>query len=295
MSHALLNELVFKPGQHAGHEDTIIIPLLTTQGVHHAISIGPAALNMAEAYETSLSKLYEREEDFLAKNQLLPLDHAVISGVPQPDQPKITVVTPDDTHQVESGTKIQTECLFTTSPDVLLIHKPADCPTAIIRATGKNDEAVLGLIHLGRPQVNDRLVEHALDFLIQTYGGKPAEIFIGISPSIGPNYYWVKQADQNKKNLIDRKYWGIFARDDEVENEKIIRIDVLGKILLTLTQHGIPPENIQAYGHAEAVDTYALAKLNPPQAFSHRYATLTLQPHRNGRIMVAAQLPGVQE
>jgi copper oxidase (laccase) domain-containing protein len=290
---SLLDTLVFKSGQKKGKEDTVIIPLLEKLNIPHAISIGSAAHNMAEAYEKSVDVLYQREEAFLAKNQLLSLKNAVISGVPQPNQPKITVVTSDDTHQTKSGRKIQTECLFTTSPDVLLIHKPADCPTAIIGATGKNDENILGLVHLGRPQVNEQLVEYALDFLTQTYGSKPTEIFIGISPSIGPNYYWVKQADQNEKSLIDRKYWGIFAGDDEVENENVIRIDVLGKILLTLTQHGIPPENIQAYGHAEAVDTYALANLNPPQTFSHRYATNTNQPHRNGRIMIAAQLSGV--
>lgn len=287
MRQLLLDELVFKPGQDTKKEDTIIIPLLETLKIPHAISIGPMALNMAEAFETSLPALYEREEAFLAKNELLSLENAIISGVPQPDQPKITTVTPGDARQKKTGTKIQTECLFTTSPNVLLIHKPADCPTAIIKAAGKDDKNILGLVHLGRPQVNERIAEQVLTYLFKNYDCNPKDIFIGITPSIGPKYYWIKKSDQA---LIDRNYWNDFVSDDVINDEKIIRVDVLGKILAILAEYKIPHGNIQAYGHADEVDTFQLASLNPPQAFSSRFATSTNQPERNGRIMVAAQL-----
>jgi len=291
MKASFLNRLVFSPGQILGQEDSVIIPLLKELNIPHAISIGPKALNMAEAFEKSVEALISREEEFLIKNRLHGLKNAIISGVPSPDQLRITSVTPEDSHRLKSGTKIQTDCLFTTSSEIVLIHKPADCPTAIIKATRKDGSDILGLIHLGRPQVNDHRTEQALDYLIQAYRCKPNDVFIGISPSIGPNYYWIKQVDQDEKIIIDRAYWGAFAYDDEVNKVKIIRIDVLKKILSIFTAYGVPAENIQAYGHDDMVDTYTLAALTTPLSFSHRFASNTEQSERNGRIMVAAQLP----
>lgn len=286
----LLDTLVFKPGQRKGDEDTIIIPLLERLGIPHAISIGPAVKNMAQAYEQSLDILYKREEAFLATNKLSPLKKGVISIVPDPGNPKIRTISSQDLIDEKSGIKIQADCLFTTALGIVLIHKPADCPTAIIKAVSKDGSVILGIAHLGRPQVNDRITEQVLTYLSEQFNCMPEDIFIGISPSIGPKYYWIKQADQD---LIDRNYWKEFAEADTIDGGGIIRIDVLGKILSILAEYKIPDTNIQAYGHAEAVDTYALAKLDPPHAFSHRYATNTNQPERNGRIMVAAQLSAV--
>lgn len=284
----LLDTLVFKPGQKKGEEDTTIIPLLEKLNILHAISIGPAAKNMAQSYEQSPDILYKREESFLAKNKLSSLKNGAISIVPDPGNPKIRTISSQDLINVKNGTKIQADCLFTTTQGLLLVHKPADCPTAIIKAVGEGGKNILGLVHLGRPQVNQQITERVLEYLFTKYACNPTDIFIGISPSIGPQYYWIKQKDHA---LIDRDYWGYFAKDDNINGENIIRIDVLEKILAILADYKIPNTNIQAYGHADAVDTYALAAGNPPQAFSHRYATSTNQPHRNGRIMVAAQLP----
>lgn len=288
MSPHLLSELVFAPNQTSGQEDTIILPLLKSQGIVHAISIGPASQNMSEFHlDTTREEITSRQEKFLAKNNLAPLSHSFISIKPTYTLPHIV----DITSPLSTGpTIIEAEGLFTTLSDTPLIHRPADCPTAIIIAKTPNNERVLGIIHLGRPQVNDRVTEAAFEHLLNHYNVSPADIYIGIAPSIGSQYYFIKTNDQQAKQLLDLAYWGKFALEDKESEEKVIRINVLGKILSILEEKGIPPGNIQAYGYANAVDTYALAAKNPLQAFSYRYSVHNNRPDRNGRIMIAAQI-----
>lgn len=284
---SLLNELHYAPGQQKDHEDTIILPSLQAVNLLHAISIGPESKNMAQAYNVTNDDLVERQNIFLTKNHLSTLPHAYISYVPQSHEPVIQDIT--EINQTGGAIQLPAEGLFTTLRNTPLIHKPADCPTAIIYAK-KDDAPVLGLAHLGRPQVNKRVTEQAIDHVTKVYSVHPQDIYIGISPSIGPKHYFLKAADQEKYNFIDKDYWGDYAREDTLENEAIIRIDVLGKILSVLEKKGISSRNIEAYGHNDAVDTYELASLTPPLSFSHRFATETQQPERNGRIMVASQL-----
>ena len=257
MTPHILSELVFAPNQTPGKEDTIILPLLKSQGIVHAISIGPASQNMSEFHlDTTREEITSRQEKFLAKNNLAPLSQSFISIKPTNTLPHIV----DIASPLSTGpTIIEAEGLFTTLPDTPLIHRPADCPTAIIKAVTGSAERVLGIVHLGRPQINDRVLEAALEHLFKHYQVKPENIYIGIAPSIGPKYYFIKARDQLEKNFLDLAYWGKFATDDELDGEKIIKVDVLGKILSILKNQGIPGSNIEAYGHAEAVDTYTLA------------------------------------
>ena len=283
----LLTSLKFQSGQLKGSVDTIIFPLFTKLGISQAISIGPQAGNMADTFNYSHDDLITRQEEFLSKNNLNSLSQAYFSTVPGKDDAIIVDITKTNTSG--KAVAISADVVFTQMLSTPLIHKPADCPTAIIFAK-KEDLPVLGLAHLGRPQVNKRVTEQAIDHLTNFYQVKLEDIFIGISPSIGPNHYFVKAKDQADKHFIDQKYWDKFAWKDTLSKEEIIRIDVLGKILSILKQKGIPDENIEAYGHVVAVDTYHLASLTPPVAFSHRYAVETNQPQKNGRFMVAAQL-----
>jgi len=283
----LLNQLAFQPGQISGQEDSIILPLFKELDIPHAISIGLQSQNMAQTFNHSLDDLEVRQDKFLTKNNLELLNKAYFSTVPTEKDTTIgDISTPNNTlHPIVYPADV----IFTHLSSTPLIHKPADCPTAIIFAK-KNILPVLGLAHLGRPQVNKKVTEQAIDHVTDFYMINPRDIFIGISPSIGPKHYFIKKKDQEVHHFIDRSYWGEFAWEDASYDEPIIRIDVLGKILSVIKQKGVPDENIEAYGHSDAVDTYHLASLTPPLAFSHRYATETNQPHKNGRFMVAAQL-----
>ncbi len=286
MAH-ILNSLHFSPQQPQGKEDTITLPLLTKLGVPHAISIGPQAHNMAELFNHSHEDLKARQNEFLSKNNLETLDKAYFSTVPtEKDKTIEDIVLPNNSSQAIA---LPADVVFTQVALTPLIHKPADCPTAIIYAE-KDDNSILGLAHLGRPQVNKRVTEQAIDHLFNHYQIKPQDIYIAISPSIGPKHYFIKAKDQEIHHFIDREYWREYAWKDTLQNETIIRIDVLGKILSILEKKGIPPENIEAYGHDDTVDTYELASLIPQLSFSHRFAIGTNQPQKNGRVMVAAQL-----
>lgn len=284
---SLINQLKFASGQKAGQENTIIFPLLQHHGLTHAISVGPAAKNMAQAYNFSHDDLIKRQDEYLSQNGLNALSYSYISHVPKPHEPVIQEIT--DPNQTGEVILTPAEGLFTTLRNTPLIHKPADCPTAIILAQNTKERA-LGIVHLGRPQVNKQVTEKIIDHLVQNYTVKPEDIIVGITPSIGPKHYYLKLKDQEKKQLIDQKYWGRFAWKDKLDGETIVRIDILGKILSILDDKGIPDKNIEAYGHGSNVDTFDLAAHHPPLSFSHRFATFTNQPQRNGRIMVVAQL-----
>jgi len=283
----LLSTLNYAPEQKLGEEDTIILPLLKEQGIVHAISIGPGSQNMAGAYNHASDDLDTRENTFLTKNHLESLTMSYFSTVPEEDSPIIyDLITPNIS---KLAVRVPADVIFTKLTNTPLIHKPADCPTAVILA--KNDYSlILGLAHLGRPQVNKKVAERMVDHLIKSHKVKPQDIFVGISPSIGPRNYFLKAKDQEKYHFIDEDYWDKFSHEDLLENETIIRIDVLGKILSVLHSKGIPDQNIEAYGHEAPVDTFDLARQIPPLAFSHRYARSTNQPLKNGRMVVVAQL-----
>jgi len=282
----ILDKLYFKVGQVKGQEDTIIIPLLERQGLPHAISIGPKARNMAESFNFTKDDLIERQNVFLKKNNLSPLSQAYFSTVPEKNNATIeTISIPNNTSH---AIPLPADAVFTHLSSTPLIHKPADCPTAIIFAK-KQALTVIGIAHIGRPQVNNQVTEQTIEYLTTFYDFRPHDIFIGISPGIGPKNYFIKQKDQTEKNFVNLAYWGDFVREDLFYNEVVLRIDVLGKILSILEEKGIPDSNIEAYG--DTIDTFELASQEPPLAFSHRYATSTNQPTLNGRIMVVAQLP----
>lgn len=247
---------------------------------------------MAEKYgDEPVEVVQKRQELFLAKNHLAPLSRAYLSVVPNPGLPPIVDITSDAQFSSPGPTVVQAETIFTTLPQIPLMHKPADCPTAIIFSSTSDCQSILGLAHLGRPQINKRVVEQTFTHLFRKYSAIPHKTYLGISPSIGPKHYIVKKKDQNERHLLDLSYWNecIFNDVNEI-GEEIIRVDVLKKILSLLSDFEIPQKNIQAYGHFDAVDTYALAQNNPPLSYSHRYAVSTGQPEKNGRILVVAQL-----
>lgn len=284
----ILDQLAYKSGQEPFHEDTVIIPLLTLKGITHAISMGPASQNMAESFNFSGVGLSAIQKEFLQKNSLSDFSTAYISHVPRPEEDKLIDITKPN----KSGASlaVPAEGMFTTLPGVPLIHKPADCPTAIIYGKSSTGNAVLGLIHLGRPQVNNRTTETALEHLEKKYDVDLTTITVGISPSISPSHYFIKEQDQVAKNILDLSYWDGYVKRNEINHQPVLQVNVLGKILSVLSEFGVPEQNIQAYGHSPEVDTYTLAAKNPPLAFSHRYAISTNQPEKNGRIMVACEL-----
>jgi len=285
----ILTDLVFAPDQVPGQEDTILLPLMGKQKVLNAISMGPGSNNMAEGFEKdNIPGVIARQEAFLKKNGFSPLSQAFLGvAVAKEVQPKII-----DIEEQMTETVLNAECLFTTLPGIPLLMKTADCPTAVIQAKTKSGQIVLGIAHLGRPQVNERVTEQILNHLFTHYGCSPQTTYVSVAPSISPKHYSLRQKDQDEKQLIDSSYWGDYALPErDASGEALIRIDVLGKILSILQEYAIPSKNIEAYGHDNQVDTYSLAEKNPPEAFSYRYSVATNQPERNGRLMVVAQLP----
>lgn len=291
-----LQELVFSENLVKGMEDTVVMPMFNTLGLKHGFSLGPGSKNMSERFAAEgQADIVARVEDFLRRLGMATLAKSFLAINPNPQHLRVVDITqtmvtqaaarPLERPNVESV--VTADCLFTTVPNVPLLMKAADCPDVLLYGIGTNNTPVIGLVHAGRPQVNEDVVPLAILHMIESYGVAPHKVVAGIAPGIPPKNYFIQEADSQ---IIDSEKWDGFALQMPANETRPARIhlDVTGKIIHQLLENGILPSNIQAYG--DTVDTYELASQNPHLAFSHRYATETGQPHKNGRFLVAIQL-----
>lgn len=282
-----LKRLVFKNGQEPGKEDTTIIPDL--EGVF--ISIGPAALNMSERFE-SKEIVVPRIEAFLEKNGLAPMQDSFLM-VPTS---KLAIV--DITQELiaqamqrlgereDVETVIKGNALITTEMNHPLLLKPADCSAIIIQGTAADGKAVLGLIHAGRFEVNALFPQQVIKHLVEKYGCNPAELIIGIAPGISKRNHTIREIDNGDNKIFTPENWEGFIEKNETAQGTIWHLDIRNNAIAQMVRMGVDITRIQAYG--DEVDTFVLAAHSPPWSFSHRYAQET--GNTNGRILVAASL-----
>ncbi|MEK7186329.1 MAG: laccase domain-containing protein [Patescibacteria group bacterium] len=137
---------------------------------------------------------------------------------------------------------------------------------------------ILGLAHWGRDQLDRKFGKDAIDYL-SGQGCDPRDIKIAIAPGIGPENYYIQEADMDRV-IRNPREWG---SNIEKRGNKF-HLNLLGYLLEQLDEAGVNGKNIEAYG----VDTYEAAERG--EAFSYRYSVATGQPNRNGRMIIAAQL-----
>ncbi|MBW6472299.1 MAG: peptidoglycan editing factor PgeF [Anaerolineaceae bacterium] len=82
----------------------------------------------------------------------------------------------------------QADAILTDSKDVSLFMQFADCVPILIYDP-KN--SIIGIVHAGWQGTVKRIVQNAVNYLIDKFSSDPEQILAGIGPSIGPDHYEV--------------------------------------------------------------------------------------------------------
>lgn len=81
-----------------------------------------------------------------------------------------------------------TDALITNTPGVTLLMRFADCAPVLFFDPARR---ALGLVHAGWRGVAAGIIPTTVNALIATFNSRPAELWAGIGPAIGPQHYAV--------------------------------------------------------------------------------------------------------
>ncbi len=271
----------------------ITLPSMKKLGIINGMSIGKGVKNMAERFEpNNIDDVRQRNSDFLTAIGASSLSLGFLMTKTIRGQSPIVDISKDMVKEYKQKTKDfenvleNTEAMITTEP-VPLIAKLADCFSAVIYSKTGKGKKILALLHLSRDQVDNLLIGKVIEHLTIKFNCNQNEMVIGIFPGMGKPYHTISLKDKDKF-IIEKNWKGFMEKSGD--GKKII-LDSLGNIINQFEKSGIRPENIEAYGYSDEVDTFTLARKG--FAFSNRYSTSTSQPEKNGRNLVVVQLPKI--
>ncbi len=139
----------------------------------------------------------------------------------------------------EKSSLKNTDGMITSVPGICIAVEAADCVPILLY---DSKEHVVAAVHAGWKGTISQIAAKAVENLIHCYGSKPADIFAGIGPSIGPCCYEVGQDVYN-----EYRYTGFSKKDI------IIPAQQQGKFFFNLWQAnknqlielGVNPGNIE--------------------------------------------------
>ena len=99
---------------------------------------------------------------------------------------RVGVVGPDDRGNVRP----KTDALVTAAAELVLMLRFADCVPVLFY---DRQRRVIGLAHAGWRGVTSRVVLATVETLVRAFGCRPADMWAGVGPSIGPCCYQVGQ------------------------------------------------------------------------------------------------------
>jgi YfiH family protein len=106
----------------------------------------------------------------------------------------------------ESGLVGEADGLATDQPGVGLLIKQADCQAVVLAAPAKG---VVANLHIGWRGNVRNMARRGVEFLGQRYGVEPAEIWAGISPSLGSCCAeFVNHATELPEDFLAYRLWG---------------------------------------------------------------------------------------
>lgn len=144
------------------------------------------------------------------------------------------------------------DALITNEKNICIGVSTADCIPLVVYDI-KHHAA--GVIHAGWRGTCNRIVEHVVNTMSETFGSQPADIKAAIGPGISMECFEVgdevyshfKDAGFDM-NVIARKYPATRKEDLDAEISEKWHIDLFEANRLQLTKSGIPEENIQSAG-----------------------------------------------
>lgn len=80
------------------------------------------------------------------------------------------------------------DAIVTNNPNITLVMRFADCVPILLHDPVKG---VIGLVHAGWQGTVKKVVQRAVEKMVDQYDCLPEDIFAGIGPSIGPDHYQI--------------------------------------------------------------------------------------------------------
>lgn len=181
--------------------------------------------------------------------------------------------------------------IFTRDPEVTLVIKPADCPTAVIYCKDENGNPLVAIDHGGADAVNAGISRQGLWALKNILGVDLSKAQVVVFPGVSEKNYFITKQWKTANGEIKKRDNGIPemnwrehispAKTSDPEEKRYV--DITSALEMQLLEAGIMPENIQAYRR----DTYEDAGAGI--AYSRRYSS-NHNGERPGGNLVAVQL-----
>lgn len=253
-------------------------PIFQTFPLRAFFSWGKESDNMSVKTGEKESLIQERHNVFFEKLGM-PNFHSTILIDPNVFYSSDIADLDKDDLDGDAPTVIGANILFTKDPTITLAAHPGDCPCAVLYTNDADGKPLLGLIHMGRRQIDAQLPQKAITYL-KGLGIDPKTIIIGITPGILMKNYHIPVDEP----LPHADKWGKYITLENNEGKEIYRLDLQGYAVQQFVSSGVRPENIELY----EVDTYEAAQQE--ESFSHRYATVMKDNQLDGRFLLASSL-----
>ncbi len=139
----------------------------------------------------------------------------------------------------EAG-EVKCDGIFTTSPEVAFILRPADCFPILMTTI---DRYFVGLVHAGWKGTNLEIARQAVELAVKHYPIEPEDIFVGLGPGIHECCY---NDEKTAQNLLKDKRWEPFIKENSFGTFGFgAHIDLLNFNVKQLLGAGIKPEHIK--------------------------------------------------
>lgn len=253
-------------------------PIFKQLPLRAGFSWGKESQNMSVKNGEKEEVIQERHTIFLDKLGMPDLSHTIIIDPNIFYSSDIADISTEDLDG-DAPTVIGANILFTSDSSITFAAHPGDCPCAVLYTKDTNGNSLLGLVHMGRRQIDAQLPQKAITYL-KGLGIDPKTIIIGITPGILVNNYYIPVDEP----LPHADKWGKYITLENHKNKEIYRLDLQGYAVQQYVSSGVSPEHIELY----EIDTYEAAQQG--ESFSHRFATVMKDPKKDERFLIAASL-----
>lgn len=135
---------------------------------------------------------------------------------------------------------VECDGLFTTSAEVALVLRPADCFPILMTTI---DRYFVGLVHAGWRGTDLEIARQAVELTVKHYPIEPEDIFVGIGPGIHKSCY---NDEELANDLYKDDRWKPFIKENSFGTFGFgAYIDLLDFNVKQLLGAGIKPEHIK--------------------------------------------------
>lgn len=254
--------------------------------IRHGFTWGRGSMNMSYKWHIGEPDVITRRvEGFLRALHMAPRCEAIVLEVDSADLiVDVTQLHGGPIASTDDGRLTGAQAVFTDLPGVPVTIKPGDCLATLVYGRSVTGSSVVGIIHTGRKELESHFAQRAVEHVTHVFRCHLRDLRIGILPGLGVDSHVIQARDMDTV-VGNRESWQDYTYS--ADRGSTFRLDAPRFLRDQYLRAGVLPHHIEAYD----IDTFKAAQAG--ETFSHRYALATRQPERNGRLMVAIQLIGV--